>query len=60
MIELSDNIMNSIGGIWPWMLSGAVLALAAALASTWSRASSRERRREARRREEDDARSRDA
>lgn len=59
MSELADAIMNAIGTVWPLMLTGAIIALAAALASSTSPLSfRRERRHEARQREADEARKR--
>ena len=59
MSEMSDTIMNAIGGAWTWMLAAAILALAGAVAtSTSSLKSRRDRRLDASRREEEDARRR--
>lgn len=61
MNELSHTIMNATGTAWPWMLTGALLALAGAVASsTTPLKSRRERRHKVRQREEDDARKRGA
>lgn len=37
MSELSDIVMNAIGSAWPWMLTGAILALAGAIATSTRR-----------------------